>query len=384
MKIAYISFSKIPSREANSIHVMKMCQAFQQEGHETTLYVPRTGKEHVDLTALWHHYGITAPFPLRYISVRRYPFTALKDHMYALKTVFRIRRERTELVYTRHLYSAMWASLLGIPTVLEEHSPVQGGKLGKVYVWAMVKGKDFQKLVVITHALKQIYPKRFIKDDQIIVAPDGIDLERFENLPVTGITRMYLDIPYTSFVAGYSGHLYPGRGLELILNLAERLSGVIFLIIGGMENDIMNLRTRIKELGLKNIRLAGFLPNSEMPGYLSACDVLLMPYQRKVTTVNRNDDTSTWMSPMKMFEYMAAGRLIISSDLPVIREVLNETNAALCIPDDMDAWQHAIEQAVTDKEWREKHGKQARQDVEQYTWRRRIQRILSELDIRNK
>ena len=104
-----------------------------------------------------------------------------------------------------------------------------------------------------------------------------------------------------------------------------------------------------------------------------------MPYQRKVAIVGGGGDASAYMSPMKMFEYMATGRLIISSDLPVLREILNGTNAVLCDPEDLDAWQRGIERAMKDRAWRERLGQQARRDVEQYTWRRRVRRVLDGL-----
>ncbi len=89
-------------------------------------------------------------------------------------------------------------------------------------------------------------------------------------------------------------------------------------------------------------------------------------------------NTSAWMSPMKMFEYMATGRLIIASDLPVLREVLNERNAALCPPDDPGAWRLAAEKAANDPSWRTGLGQQARVEVAKYSWKRRAERILEE------
>jgi hypothetical protein len=67
-----------------------------------------------------------------------------------------------------------------------------------------------------------------------------------------------------------------------------------------------------------------------------------MPYERSVA-VSGGGDTADVCSPMKMFDYMAAGRAIISSDLPVLQEVLNEQNAVFCSPDAPDQWEQALE-----------------------------------------
>ncbi|HEX2992062.1 MAG TPA: glycosyltransferase, partial [Anaerolineales bacterium] len=88
-------------------------------------------------------------------------------------------------------------------------------------------------------------------------------------------------------------------------------------------------------------------------------------------------DSAAVASPMKMFEYMAAGRAIVSSDLPVIREVLNESNAVFCRPDDLGEWRLVIEALLDDDARRTALGNQARLDVQGYTWTARAQRILN-------
>lgn len=356
-----------------------MCQAFQQEGHEVSLVTLRADREPTDV---WSYYGIEARFPLRRIKIP-FPRRVLRfrNCYIALRALQHIKLRHVCLVYSRSLLESALASLLGLPTVFELHYLEFGSRLQEAYFRLLVKGWGFRRLVVITHALKEAIVEQYggdIREDQVTVAPDAVDLERFAGFPCVTEARRRLGMEPISFVVGYAGHLYPGRGLELILALAGKISDVTFLIIGGMEEDIRKWNHRIADQQLTNIRLAGFVPNSELPDYLAACDVLLMPYQRKVETVGGRD-TARWTSPMKMFEYMATGRLIISSNLPVLLEVLNETNAVLCDPEDVDGWQRAIERAMVDREWREQLGQQARKDVKQYTWRRRVQRVLSGL-----
>ena len=377
MRVAYISYSKIPSREANSVHVMKMCQAYTREGYDTTLYAPCPKEGPLDPDTLWRRYGISEPFSIEYVLVRHYPLTMLKDHGYAMETAFRCRKSGAALVHTRHLYSAMWTSLLGIPTVYEVHYPVLGGRLGALYYRTLLKGRGFRKLAVITHALKRLFPKGPLDDGDVIVAPDGIDLERFEHLPGPEAARETIGIKKDAFTVGYAGHLYAGRGVELIFSLAETLPDVTFIVAGGREEDIERVRGEAAAGGLSNIVLTGFVDNSDLPLYLAACEVLLMPYQRKVATINPLDDTSAFMSPMKMFEYMATGRLIISSDLPVLREILNGDNAVLCPPEDPEAWRAAVEKAAADRDWRESLASRALSDVKEYTWQKRVRRIIN-------
>jgi glycosyltransferase involved in cell wall biosynthesis len=105
-----------------------------------------------------------------------------------------------------------------------------------------------------------------------------------------------------------------------------------------------------------------------------------MPYQREVS-VSGGGNTASYMSPMKMFEYMATGRTIIASDLPVLREVLDESNAALCNPDDISDWRDALLRAKTDLAWSEKLAVKSLGDVEKFTWKRRVSNILESMTV---
>ena len=380
MIVTYINYAKVPSREANSVHIMKMCQAFQQEGHETTLIVPEPDERSAEeSTDLWEHYGISTPFRLQRIQLAENRRASILDHTFALKAVRAAARLNAELVFTRHVYTAMYASLGGIPTIYEAHGPLITGRLGRLYLTGLFRGSGFRRLVVITDAGKKTFVGDKLPADRVVVAPDGVDMERFESLPDTDVLREELGWQSSELIACYCGHLYPGRGVELILEVARRVPTARFVIVGGRDADVAASANQACAMGLRNVEFLGFLPNSQLPRYLAAADALLMPYQRVITTPSM-PDTSRWMSPMKMFEYMGAGRLIISSDLPVLREVLDDSNSVLCAPDDPSQWAAALARAGKDTDWRERTASKARRDVLQYTWRARVHRIIDDLN----
>jgi glycosyltransferase involved in cell wall biosynthesis len=103
----------------------------------------------------------------------------------------------------------------------------------------------------------------------------------------------------------------------------------------------------------------------------------LMPYGRSIMGSSGSADSAAVASPMKMFEYMAAARAIVTSDLPVIHEVLNRQNAVFCDPDGIDDWSSAIQSLLNDAQRRKELGQQAGRDVQGYTWVARAQRILN-------
>jgi glycosyltransferase involved in cell wall biosynthesis len=169
--------------------------------------------------------------------------------------------------------------------------------------------------------------------------------------------------------------LYPGRGIELLLELARRNPSLGFLWAGGEAAAVERWRRRLDKADIGNVHLLGFVSHERLPSIQAACDVLLMPYERRIS-VSSGGDTAAFASPMKLFEYMAAGRAILSSDLPVLREVLNQDNALLIAPEDVDAWDRALKRLVEDEGLRVKLAENARREADQYSWTRRAQRAL--------
>jgi glycosyltransferase involved in cell wall biosynthesis len=150
--------------------------------------------------------------------------------------------------------------------------------------------------------------------------------------------------------------------------------------MGGEPAAVAAAQQTVVERGLSNVAVLGFVPNAELPLYMYACDVLLMPYARHVRA-SGGGETAAFANPMKMFEYMAAGRLIISSRLPGIEEVLNASSAILCEPDDPAEWIAALQRA-RDADFRARLGGQARRDVTRYATDQRAARILEAADNR--
>ena len=231
-----------------------------------------------------------------------------------------------------------------------------------------------QRIVSITEALAKHYREEYgCTNIDIVVAPDGAD-------PIPpGTTPPDIGVAGSGLQVGYIGHRYKGRGGEMVLQLAHRLPEFRFHIVGGTATDLTKRRGVMSEEIPENVVFYGFLPPSEVDRYRLAFDVLLAPYQRTVY-VSGGERTSTakWMSPLKIFEYMAAGKPILCSDLPVIREVLeNGHNAMLCDPDNLDCWVAALTRLQRDRTLAKQISATALRDfTEKYTWQRRAASVL--------
>jgi glycosyltransferase involved in cell wall biosynthesis len=173
-----------------------------------------------------------------------------------------------------------------------------------------------------------------------------------------------------------TGHLYAGRGADLFLALAREIPQAHFVWVGGRPEDVTAWKQQAEADNIPNLTFTGFIPNRDLPLYQAAADILLMPYSRSIMGSSGTADSASVASPMKMFEYMAAGRAIVSADLPVIREVLNEKNAVFCEPDNLVNWKLGIGKLLADEPRRLALGKQAKQDVQGYSWLARAEKIM--------
>jgi glycosyltransferase involved in cell wall biosynthesis len=365
MKIVAIAGSTIPSDTANSLQVMKACQALVQIGHEVTLLVPGVKNTSVDLRK---HYGLEVDFPIEWLS-------SSSRRMFTWDAVRRTRALGADVVYSWFPQSAVFGLLRGMPVVFEIHIQPTG-RFGPAWHRAFKNLGGKKRLVSITRALVELLEHDFnmrFPTEEIVIAPNGVDLERFDSIPDPVTARRQIGLREAPTVM-CTGHLYAGRGAELFLDLAESLPQAQFVWVGGRPEDIDNWKKRLKS---ENITFTGFISNRELPLYQATADVLLMPYSRSIMGSSGTADSAAVASPMKMFEYMAAGRAIVSTDLPVIREVLNESNAVFCKPDDVGDWRLVIESLLDDDAHRTSLGERARRDVQDYTWVARAQRIMN-------
>lgn len=363
MRIVCISSTQIPSDTANSIQVMKVCQAFTQLGHDVILLVPGPELGGLKPAALLQHYGLQTLFKIEWLTIRTrrlFPWKAVKEACLL----------RADLLYVWPLQSAVLGLLARKPAMLELHD-FPSGCFGPLWLRLFLALPGRKRLLPITDALRGALE---LPAKRTVIAPDGVDLERYASLPRPEAARRELGLPAAPTVL-CTGHLYEGRGVDLFLVLAEKFPQTSFVWVGGRSADVKTWAGCAEMKALTNVTFSGFVPNERIPLYQSAADVLLMPYQQTVAT-SSGGNTATICSPMKMFEYMAAGGAILTSDLPVLREVLDETTAVFCPSDRVEAWESALSGLLNDKKRREALGQSAHRAVERYSWIERSRRIL--------
>jgi len=368
MELVYLSNSIIPSREANSVHVMKMCQAFAKLGHDVTLVAPavKDGIE-PDITDPFAFYGVQHSFELR-----KLPWRNVKGRawIYGWEAARLARRSAVDAAFGRCLYSCAVAARLGIPTVWDAHMlNFLRRKSDRLLFRWMIAAPAFMGMTTNCDSLR-----RCILDEvpqlthRITVAHNGADALPEDFAPSDLGSEGRLSV-------GYIGHLYPGKGLEIVREVAAMAPWADFHVVGGREDIVERLRgdPTLPE----NIRLHGFVPPARAERMIAAFDILLAPYQREVQIAG-GGETAAWMSPLKLFNYMAARKAILCSDLPVLREIIQDgRNGLLLPPDDPGSWLTALSRLSADRAERERLGRNAHADFQmRHTWERRAKLVI--------
>jgi len=371
MKIAVITNSRIPSLTANSIQAMKVTQALMQLGHEIRLFAPRESV-YISNESLIAHYGLRITPDLELLPSEKY----FKRLDFVLHAQYAAKRFGADLIYTWLPQSAVLALWMGYPVVLEMHADV-AGRMGAWWLRQFWKARGQKVMTVTTSALRNALERSTkiqFKDDALLIAPNGVELEKYERLPNPDEARHQLNLPQ-GLTVGFTGHIYPGRGADLLFELAKQMPQVNFLWVGGTPELVEFWRAKLTEAKMTNVTMTGFVQHESIPLYQAASDILLMPYSRSISA-SSGQDIAEVINPMKMFEYMAAARAIVCADLDVIREVLNQDNAVFCEPDDIGKWKVAIKSLLGDELRRRGLGSQARKDVERFTWVKREGEVL--------
>ncbi len=366
--MAYIARASVPSPSTNSIHVAKISEAFSQQGKEVLLIV-YGGDESIDVK---DYYGLKDSFEIARIPDKGKGRPA--QIRWAIKAVKRARDYGADVIVTRDPLTALYSVMKGKETVLDLHGDLAHlcGRFYRMIRWKFFAESPKFHPVFISGGLQEYYLKKYgLPLEKGTVLPDGCNLDDFDEPG-----KKKLELSHDQLHLGYFGKALTGKGIDLIRRLALLDKEDIFDIYGASREDAE------KETGKAfsdNVVFHGHIINREVPARMCDMDILLLPNQERLDC--EGEDIGKFTSPLKMFEYMASGRVQLASDLPILREVLDDSNAYLADYADENKWLEAINSIRNDKETAILKAEKARKDVEQYTWRNRARRML-ELAVR--
>jgi glycosyltransferase involved in cell wall biosynthesis len=387
VRVIYLSNAQIPSRSTNALQVMRMCAAFRRCGADVTLVHPRrigNRPEGYD-GDLWSFYGIREPFSIltlptpltRRLSAVRFLARPIHATPLALYLLWRCRPGRPSFVCYARSFLGAWLALRvrhlwGVQSACRSVFVEAHDEPRRARDWTVLASAD--GVIVISDALRRrLVERRPDLEGRVWVEHDGVDLEALANLPIDrGEARKQLALPEEGVIALYAGRVNEEKGADVVLAAAELLRdvGVRFVLVGKIYGDALGARAA----RLTNVTTTGFVSPHRVPLFLRAADVLLLPGTPRLPY-------AAYTSPLKMFEYMAAQRPIVASDIPVLREVLNhEENALLYPASSPEALASAVQRLQADPDLSTSLADRANREVQTYSWARRAERILNRLD----
>lgn len=369
MKFAYIVNTGLTEGWAHSVQIMNMCKAFSDAGVEVTLVVPNRSFLKEDP---FEFYKIQKTFYIKklpcidlFVGSPNLFFYWLRFISFYISARFYVWFNNFDILYSRDLYSALFFPSI----ILELHSFPKNISL--VYKLIFYSPK---KIIALTSFIKKKLIAVGISEDKILISPSAVDLSKFNNpsndFEIKGLLKK-------DFVFGYIGTL---KTMGMEKGVADSLRALAllppnykFLVVGGEKPDVEYYKTMSLELGVSDkVIFVGQVPHSDISKYATKCYVFVAPYPE-------NEHYRFYMSPLKIFEYMASKKPIIATNLPSIKEVLIDgENALLVHPNSPRVLADAIIKLKEDPEYGKKIANKAYSDVlQKYTWEVRAEKIIS-------
>jgi len=373
MTLYYIANVRMPTEKAHGYQVGKMCEQFAFYGTDVKLFIPtRINNIKEDV---YSYYQIDKNFKIEYVKI--FDFLKLNNVLggrlsFFLNSIFFLARlifkklDKQAIIYSRNAEIVFIFNALRYKTFYDAHSwPERKQTIFRFLL------KRSNGIVCNSNGTADVYRKYGFKN--VLVAPNGVDLKKFITDKNVVELRRELRLPEDKKIIMYAGHLYEWKGMEIVLKATSLVDGVndfLFLIVGGTTNDLERYKRKIIKKEVASIMFVGHKDRGLVPKYLLASDILLLP------NIPVNNESKYYTSPIKMFEYMAAKKPIVASDLPSIREVLNNENSLLVKPGDPLEIKAAISALAENKKLADDISQKAFNDVQKYTWDKRATKII--------
>jgi glycosyltransferase involved in cell wall biosynthesis len=382
--LLYFADTRFPIERANGTQTMATCHALAARGHDVRLVVrPDSAAPARDPFGF---YGRPRDPRLTFDYIAGPRTGAARRAAFLLAALQRVRSTPQAIAFTRDLGLA--AFLLQLPRthrprlIYESHglAPVVAAEmpalLGKpalrptarklrrldrreARVWRRASA-----YVAITPLLLADLTSRYGSRDRTFVVPDGAD-------PIVSVPPASAEP-----TAGYAGHLYPWKGVDVFVQALAMTRGLRGLIVGGHpgESDLARVQTLARTLDVDTrLTITGLVPPHDVAARLAAATMLILP-----NTTSAISDRYT--SPLKLFEYLTLGRPIIASDLQAFRAILTPGRHALFVPpDDPAALATAMERVAADADLSAALGAAAHALAPDYSWARRAERLEAAL-----
>jgi glycosyltransferase involved in cell wall biosynthesis len=370
MRIAYTTNSRFPSERAHMTQIVAMCNAMAELGHEVTLFV--TDRETLITESPEAYYGVTLRFSVKRVFVPDFagrtsyfprilqPFLFfIQRIIFTLCFRFSIKTKDIDLIYGRDEWVlSMLSFIVKTPLIWESHE-------AKFSLGARALMKKMKYTIVISEGIYDFYVSHGVQALRLHVAHDAVDDRFFEPFVPKEEAQALLGIKTSKPIVMYIGGFEAWKGTQTLFEASKQDASFDVVVIGGSDDEVHSAKEKYP-----GIAFLGRRPYRELPVNQQAADILVIPNTATVML------SAQYTSPLKLFTYMTAKKIIIASRIPSITRVLRDDEAYFFTPDDPVSLCTTINEALKDKDRAKDRMLKAYARSREYTWKARAQGIL--------
>ncbi|MGB0678203.1 MAG: glycosyltransferase family 4 protein [Polyangiales bacterium] len=376
LRLAYAWDRLLPTTRTDAEQALHTMSALARRGVTVHAVVPRAaGSLGLNAAALGRFYGVAGAFSVSHVDTIAAGLLPWRKMHHAWRVVHAAELAQADVVYTRNAAICLRAAACGLPVVYDTHRawPDQIPLTRSLFRAAMQRPNFIAALLHSAYA-RDSYARLGIDPNKLHVVRNGFDPGRFAEHGSKEVLRARLGLPRRAFIATYTGHMSRMKGTLALLGLAERVPEVTFILVGSKGRGATEARAR----RLPNVRVLPWQPYAQVAQYQLAADVLLLPLSSVPLRVAGHT-----VLPMKVYQYLAAGRPILAPSTPDIAEVLFDgDNARLVPPGALDAAAQALRELMQDPALQARLAERAKACAETLTWDARAARIEAVLQSR--
>ena len=376
MRLIYPFLWSRLGRQADREQAVNTAGALARAGADVTLVMPRrTGAPAVDADDLRALFHVAGDFRLLQRPTRWAGEKALPSALWLRQMANDPETRRHDIFYSRMPAAFALGAAAPIPFAVEHYRPWPDVyPLLRPLIRRTARASHALGFILHSHFTAERFARIGVAREKLLVAHNGAEPGRMLPRLAKAEARAALGLPADRPIAVYAGRVNGRKGLDRILLLAAARPQVLFLFVGSEgEGEVERAAA-----ALPNVRIFPWQGPAELPPFLYAADILLIPPSR--APLERFGQT---VLPLKTFAYLAAGRPILAPVAPDTAELLRDGENALLVPsEDAAAAEAGLDRLLADSALADRLGANAASLAAGLSWDARAQRILAFLEER--
>jgi glycosyltransferase involved in cell wall biosynthesis len=381
MKILF--HHRIASTDGQFVHLSELTAALRKLGHDVRVVGPKIGTSGAlgETNKLISRLKKAVPSAL--YEVLEFAYSAIATAR-LFKAAYKFSPDCIYERYNLHLHAGRFvAKRLKVPFLLEVNAPLTEERkvygnltLEKFATWSdRIIWNSADVTLPVTNVLADYLRNAGVPEKKIHVIHNGADLSQYEKQTRGDCRNRVLQGDTDSVVFGFVGFIRSWHGLSKVVDFIESKPDLRIkaIFVGDGNEEKIALENQILKAGLsEKVHITGFVPRHEIPSYIGAFDVALQPA------------STLYSSPLKLFEYMAAGCAILAPATANIKEVLSHGSTGLLFdPENTSDMIRCFERLCTDEELRIMMGRRTKELCENfpYTWLNNAATVVSIIEL---